>query len=44
MIFVIATDDFGLMVFQTKKKVTALCEGVDVEEGNYLFWDNEGSP
>ena len=43
MIFVLATDDWGLEVFPTKEEAIAACEGIDVEEGNYLFWDNDGS-
>jgi hypothetical protein len=44
MIFVLATDDFCLEVYPTKEEAIAACEGVDVEDGNYLFWDGSGFP
>ena len=44
MIFVFSQDDRGLEVFATETEAIQSCEGIDVEDGNYLFWDNTGSP
>jgi hypothetical protein len=44
MIFAFATDDKTLMVFPNGSEAIAYCEGVDVEEGNWLFFDGEGNP
>ena len=44
MFFALATDDRGLMAFPTKEALIAYCEGIDVENGNYLFWDADGNP
>lgn len=42
MIFVFAQDDHGLQVFQSEEAAISYCEGIDVEDGNYLFWDSAG--
>jgi hypothetical protein len=44
MIFAFATDDKTLMVFPNESEAVAYCEGVDVEEGNWIFFDGEGKP
>jgi hypothetical protein len=44
MIFVFARDDRGLEVFPTEEAAISYCEGVDVEDGNYMFWDSAGQP
>lgn len=42
MIFVAATDDRTLTVFAAAEEAVAHCEGVDVEDGSWLFWDEVG--
>jgi hypothetical protein len=44
MVFALATDDRSLMVFATETEAIAYCEGIDVEEGVWLFFANDGSP
>ena len=44
MVFALAKDDHGLMVFATEAEAIAYCEGIDVEEGGWLFFANDGSP
>ena len=41
-IFVFSTDDKGLEAFATKEDAINFCEGIDVENGEYLFWDEFG--
>lgn len=41
-VFVFSTDDLGLEVFDSKKDAIAACEGIDVENGECLFWDERG--
>ena len=43
-IFVFAQDDHGLEVFPTEEAAISYCECIDVEEGNYLFWDSTSLP
>lgn len=43
MIFAAATDESSLMVFATTAEAIAHCEGVDVEDGGWLFWDERGA-
>ena len=43
MIFAFATDDRTLMVFPDESKAIAYCEGIDVEEGNWLFFNDDGN-
>jgi hypothetical protein len=42
-IFAFATDDKGLEVFLSKEEAIAYCEGIDVENGEWLFWDEYGA-
>ena len=42
-IFAFSTDDKGLEVFSSKKEAIAYCEGIDVENGGWLFWDEFGT-
>ncbi|MBQ0753307.1 MAG: hypothetical protein KBT87_11310 [Gammaproteobacteria bacterium] len=42
IIFAFSTDDNGLEVFPTKDEAINYCEGIDVEEGLWLFWDESG--
>lgn len=44
MIFALATDEQTLFVFATAEKAIAYCEGIDVEEGIWLFWGADGLP
>lgn len=44
MIFVFTTDDETLEIFPDKQTATSSCEGIDVEDGLYLFWDDSGKP
>jgi hypothetical protein len=41
-VFVFSTDDLGLEVFASKQDAIAACEGIDVENGECLFWDEHG--
>ncbi|KAB8197005.1 hypothetical protein FKV24_003940 [Lysobacter maris] len=43
MIFAAATDEKTLFVFASAEKAIAYCEGLDVEGGGWLFWDEAGS-
>ena len=42
MIFAFSTDDQTLHAFATEAKATAYAEGVDVENGIWLFFDDKG--
>ena len=42
MIFAIATDDRTLTVFPDPASAIAYCEGIDVEDGVWLFWGPDG--
>lgn len=42
LIFALATDEETLMVFDNEESAVAYCEGIDVEEGGWQFWDEEG--
>lgn len=42
MIFAAATDERSLMVFATVAETISHCEGIDVEDGGWLFWDERG--
>ncbi|MCM1981248.1 hypothetical protein [Lyngbya confervoides] len=44
MTFVLSLDDRGLEVFESDSAAIAACEGIDVEDGNFLFWDSAGQP
>ncbi|QQD18363.1 hypothetical protein I6N98_00340 [Spongiibacter nanhainus] len=41
-VFVFSTDDLGLEVFDSKQDAIDACEGIDVENGECLFWDEHG--
>lgn len=43
MIFVFATDDGSLGSFQTQAEAIAAAEGVDVEDGIYRFFSENGA-
>lgn len=43
MIFALATDEMTLFVFAADEEAVAYCEGIDVEEGDWLFWDKAGT-
>lgn len=42
MVFVLLTDENGLEVHQDELEAIRSCEGVDVEAGNCLFFDDAG--
>lgn len=42
MIFALATDEMSLSVFSTIEDALAYCEGIDVEDGSWQFWDATG--
>jgi hypothetical protein len=44
MIFGLATDDGGLMAFATDADAISYCEGIDVENGEWSFFANDGAP
>jgi hypothetical protein len=44
MIFVASTEEQSLMVFPSELDAVSYCEGLDVEAGEWLFWDDAGSP
>ena len=41
-IFAFSADDTGLTVFSSKGDVCDYCEGIDVENGEWVFWNEEG--
>lgn len=43
MIFALATDENTLFVFATAIDAIAYCEGIDVEDGGWRFWDIAGN-
>jgi hypothetical protein len=43
MIFALATDDNALVVFANTEEAIAYCEGIDVEAGGWLFWNEGGA-
>lgn len=43
MIFALATDDRTLYIFPNSEEAIAHAEGVDVEAGNWLFFDTYGA-
>jgi hypothetical protein len=43
MLFAGSVDDGTLLVFDTVALATSYCEGVDVEDGVWKFWDAEGN-
>jgi hypothetical protein len=44
MIFTLTTDERSLLVFPTPEEAIAYCEGIDVEAGVWLFWNEDGLP
>ena len=44
MIFAFATDEQTLCVFPDETFAISYCEGIDVEDGLWLFWNDEGTP
>lgn len=44
MIFAVATDERVLYTFPSTAEATSYCEGVDVEDAGWLFWDDKGRP
>lgn len=44
MIFALATDENTLFVFAAATDAIASCEGIDVEDGGWRFWDMAGNP
>lgn len=44
MIFVVETEEHSLRVFLSEAEAVAHCEGLDVEAGVWLFWDDRGEP
>jgi hypothetical protein len=43
MIFAAATDEECLVVFPSAEAAIAYCEGMDVEAGSWLFWNDRGA-
>lgn len=43
MIFAVATDERTLFVFSSAAAAAVYCEGIDVEAGGWLFWDEAGT-
>ena len=41
-IFAFSTEDRGLEVFLSKEEAIAYCEGIDIENGEWIFWDEFG--
>jgi hypothetical protein len=44
MIFVAEPESLSLYAFATEAEATAHCEGIDVENGEWLFWSDLGEP
>jgi len=44
VIFALSTDDRTLSVFATAAEAIGYCEGIDVEDGVWLFFANDGTP
>jgi hypothetical protein len=44
LIYVFSKDDRGLGVYATQREAVAACEGIDVEDGNYMFFSSDGRP
>lgn len=44
MIFAAETEELSLYAFETAEEAIAHCEGLDVEAGTWVFWDDNGSP
>ncbi len=44
MVFTLDTDDGGLLAFPTAAEAAAHCKGIDVKDGFWLFFAEDGSP
>ena len=44
MVFALDTDDGGLLVFPTTAEAAAHCKGIDVKDGFWRFFAEDGSP
>ena len=44
MVFALDNDDGGLLAFPSIAEAAAHCKGVDVEDGFWRFFDEDGSP
>jgi hypothetical protein len=44
MVFVLDTDDGGVLAFPAAAEAVAHCKGIDVKDGYWLFFDEDGSP
>jgi len=44
MMFALATNHGGLMTFPGMREAEAHCNGIDVEDGVWLFFADDGSP
>ena len=44
MVFALDTDDGGLLAFSTTAEAAAHCKGIDIKDGFWLFFDEDGSP
>ena len=44
MIFVASTEERSLAAYETTQEAISYHEGLDVEAGEYLFWDALGAP
>ncbi len=42
MIYAFATDDRSLNIFASEAEAVSYCEGIDVSQGNWLFFGNDG--
>jgi hypothetical protein len=44
MIFVAEPESLSLCIYSNEADAIAACEGIDVENGEYLFWNDRGEP
>ncbi len=44
MVFALDTDDGGLLAFPNTAEAAAHCKGIDVKDGFWLFFAEDGSP
>ena len=44
MIFAAATDERTLCAFSNEEEAVAACEAIDVEDGTWVFWSEDGTP
>jgi len=43
-VFALDTDDGGVLAFSTGAEAVAHCKGIDVKDGYWLFFSEDGSP